>query len=172
MPLTTNKEAARKDPLRLLEGLEHYRSWAISAIEQERGKVTQEDLNQIVVPSSFFLEAFDNAKGKSANFILNEVRQWYSHTASDFRQLSANPAYAVEIERYLKRFKEDFGYDFFAASNFVEMTAKKVVARGKITTEQEYEALVELEKDPLQSIVSSEDMAKLVKLFRDFEESS
>ncbi|MEC7964160.1 MAG: hypothetical protein VX083_06315 [Pseudomonadota bacterium] len=171
MPQTTNKEAARKDLLRLLEGLEHYRSWAISAIEQERDKVTQEDLNQIVVPSSFFLEAFDDAKGKSANFILDEVRQWYSHTASDFRQLSANPVYAVEIERYLKQFKEDFGYDFFAASNLVEMTASKAMARGAITTEQEYETLVELEKDQSQSIVSSKDLAKLVKLLRDFEES-
>lgn len=170
MPTTFDKEAARKDLLHLLEVLEHYRSWVISAIEQERGKVTQEDLNQIVVPSSFFLEAFDNAKGKSANFFVEEVRQWYSHTAGVFRQLSANPMNKSMIDRYLHQFKEDLGFDFFAASGFVEKTARKVMACDKISTEREYETLVELETDQSLLLLSSEEMVQIGKLLREFEE--
>jgi len=52
----------------------------------------------------------------------------------------------------------------------VEKTARKVMACGKISTEKEYETLVELETDQSLLLLSSEEMAQIGKLLRDFEE--
>ena len=66
MTQNAKREATRNELLRLLEGLEFYRAWRISAIKAAKGEVRQEDLNEIVEPSTAFLEYFANSRASQS----------------------------------------------------------------------------------------------------------
>lgn len=157
--------------VRLLSGLEFYRSWIIASIRQAKGEVTQEDLNQIVEPSENWLEIFDSLDDRGGRHILKDVQQWYAHTAADLNQLaqSGDPAHAAAVQAFLDAFRAEVGFDFQAEAGILAKLAKRAIKLGRIIRQSDYEALKELEVDQSQAVVDPNDMAKIAALLRAFE---
>lgn len=171
MTRNTKRDAARGELVRLLKGLECYRSWRISSIERDNGVVTEDDLNQIVMPSSFFLQVFDGTKGNGGAAVIKDVRQWYSHTASDLLYMmnSDDDAWASDAKQFLKSFPKEVGFDFYTEAGFLRKMADKALRSRKIENQGNYHSLRELVNDLSQSVLSSEELAKISELLRDFE---
>ena len=167
----TNRDAARRELVRLLEGFECYRSWRISCLERDNGVVTEDDLNQIVMPSSVFLQVFEEAKGNGSAAVTKEVRQWYSHTASELFYMinSGDEAWATDAKQFLKNFPKEVGFDFYAEAGFLRKMVDKALRSGKIANQEDYHSLRELENDLSQAVVSSEELDKISEFLRDFE---
>lgn len=172
MAKRTNRDAQRRELVRLLKGLEYYRSWRISALERDKGVVIEDDLNKIVMPSSFFLKPYDETKGSAGSAVIKEVRQWYSHTASDLFSLikSGDKARASDAKKFLKDFQSEVGFDFIAEAGFYEEMTFKALKQGRITSPEIYHSLKELENDLSQSNIGSEELIKISELLRDFED--
>jgi len=171
MAKESNKDAAKRELIRLLEGLECYRAWRISSIKRDKGTVTEDDLNQIVMPSSFFLQIFDKTKGSGSALVIKDVRQWYSHTASELFNManSGEEAWVADVRKFLKDFQKEVGFDFFAEAGLLRKTANRALKLRKIANQGDYYSLKELENDLSQSVISSEELAKISNLLRDFE---
>ena len=138
--MNPNRETNRNELLRLLEGLEFYRTWMIAAITREKGAVTQADLNEIVMPGSFFLDLFDATKGRRSQQVIKEVQLWYSHTASDLAYLAHagdGGSAAADIRQFLAEFQVQTGFSFYAEAGLLEKTARKTLKRGKIANEND-----------------------------------
>jgi len=167
----TNRDAVRGELIRLLEGLEFYRSWAISSLKRDKGTVTKDDLDQIVLPGSFFLQIFDDTKGSRCAEVLKEVRQWYSHAASDLFNMAnfGEEALAAEANEFLKDFRKEVGFDFYAEARLLRKTADEALKLRKITNPEDYYSLKELENDLSQSVISSNELARVSDLLRQFE---
>ena len=167
----TFRKTARDDLVRLLVGLDYYRDWKIALRERAKGSVTQEDLNEIVMPGASFLEMFDTVPGRGCLAVLKDIKQWYSHTASDLIYLSHvdGGAEAPAIKQFLKDFQNDVGFDFFSEAGVLEKVAKTVLKKGKVVREEEYFCLKELELDLSQTVLSAEDLDTVSALLRDFE---
>ncbi|WP_424965100.1 hypothetical protein [Dinoroseobacter sp. S375] len=174
MAKETKTDTARSELVRLLEGLEYYRSWSISCIESETGEVTEDDLNQIVMPSSFFLQVFEETKGRSGTAVVTEVRRWYSHAASDLCYMinSGDEAWAGHARQFLKSFQAEVGFDFFAEAGLLRKFADKALKSRKISTEEDYYSLRELENDLSQSVVSPEELVEISEILRFYEKSA
>lgn len=164
------REAARIELLRLLEGLEFYRAWKISGIKAVKGEVRQEDLNEIVEPSTAFLEYFDNAGDQYAQ-VLQAVREWYSHTHFDFCVLANTGCEPVssEIRQFLKDFRNEVGFEFQSEAGIVAKTARKVLESGKITRENDYYILRELENSVDHTFLTGNELDAVSNLLRHFE---
>ncbi|MGR3637764.1 MAG: hypothetical protein ACU0BK_17800 [Shimia sp.] len=171
MPSKHEVNAMRLELLRLLEGLEFYRSWRIDGLLAEKGDVTQDDLNNIVVPSSFFLDLFDQSKGVSGRFVIKEVQSWYSHTAGDLEYWRrAGGLYTSgDVERFLEAFQQTFGFSFWEVSGYLKKVANKVLRRGSVTRDEEFYALRELEADLSSSVITKAELKRLQNLLRDYE---
>ncbi len=170
MPQNSSRDTARKELLRLLNGLEFYREWKISGIRSVNGEVRQEDLNEIVEPSTAFLEYFDNAGGQY-NQILQSVREWYSHTYSDlcyFANTGGEVA-ASEIRKFLKDFRNEVDFEFQSEAGLVAKTVRKVLVSGKITKETDYFILKELEDCVDQTLLRGSELDAVSKMLRHFE---
>ncbi|WP_338551078.1 hypothetical protein [Roseovarius phycicola] len=170
----SDRDTARRELVRLLEGLECYRSWKISCIDRDKGVVTEDDLNQVVMPSSFFLQVFDETKGSSSAAVIKEVQQWYSHTASDLRYMmnSGDEAWTADARQFLKDFPGEVGFDFYAEAGLLRKVADKALKSRKITNQGDYYSLRELENDVSQSVLSSEELAEISELLREFENNA
>lgn len=170
MAKNAKREAARRELLRLLEGLEFYRVWRISCIKMVKGTVLQEDLNEIVEPSMVFLEEFDNAGGQY-NQILRAVKQWYSFTYSDFCYLmnAGNEAGSAGIRQFLKDFRDEVGFDFQSEAGLVAETMRKALKIGRISKEIDYFVLKELEDAADHAIMGGRERAQVFAMLRDFE---
>ena len=170
MTQNAKRDAARIELLRLLNGLEFYRAWRTSGIISVKGEVRQEDLNEIVEPSKAFLEYFDSAGGQYSQ-ILQSVREWYSHTYSDLCYLSNTGSAAVssEIRQFIKDFRSEVGFDFQSEAGLVAKTIRKAIKRGKITTENDYFLLKELEVDVGQTFLKGSDFDAVSDMLRHFE---
>lgn len=168
-----SRAQARQDLIRLLAGLEYYRSWRIAQIKAARGVVTADDLAAIVEPGSSFLEYFDAARGAAFTQIVDSVQQWYSHTASDLGRLasSGDAATADAVRRFLDNFRRDVGFGFHSESGTLGRTAEKVLCRNRVENFREYYALRELETDLSQRTLAPERLARVAQLLRKFEES-
>lgn len=166
----TNRDIARRELVRLLEGLDCYRSWKISCIERDKGVVTEDDLNQVVMPSSFFLQVFDETKGSSSVAVIKEVRKWYSQTASDLFYIvnSDDEAWAADARQFLENFPKEVGFDFYAEAGLLRKVADKALKSRKITNQGDYYSLRELENDASQSVVSSKELTEISELLREF----
>lgn len=164
------RDAARDELLRLLKGLEFYRAWRIAGIKAANGEIRQEDLNEIVEPSTAFLEYFDNAGGRYGQ-ILQLVREWYSHTYSDFCFLTNTGREPVssEIRQFLKDFRNEVGWEFQSEARLVATTARKVLKSGKITRENDYYILKELENSVDQALLTGNELDAVSNLLRHFE---
>ncbi|OCX60442.1 hypothetical protein BFP70_17690 [Thioclava sp. SK-1] len=164
------RDAARGELLRLLKGLEFYRAWRIADIKSANGEVRQEDLNEIVEPSTAFLKYFDDAGGRYGQ-ILQFVREWYSHAYSDFCIMAntGGEAVSTEIRKFLSDFQNEVGFEFHSEAGLVAKTVKKVLKNGKITRENDYYILRELEDGIGQTFVTGNELAAVSDLLRQFE---
>lgn len=174
MTKETDTDAARREFVRLLDGLECYRLWRISCIERDKGEVTQDDLNQIVMPSSFFLRAFDQTKGRGGTAVVTEVRRWYSHAASDLMYMmnSNDEAWAADARQFLKNFHAEVGFYFFAEAGLLRKVANKALKSRKISRRGDYYSLIELENDLSQSVVTPEELADISEILRKYEKNA
>ena len=174
MTSNENRDATRGELLRLLKGLDCYRAWAISTMEREKGSVTQEDLNQIVMPGSFFLELFDQTNGNRCRDILRQVRQWYSVTATQLQAVkgSGDAVLAAEVDRFLQRFREDTGFDFHAEAGLVRKTIERALKENRIADETDYRLLKGGEDDGMLADLGPDDLGTLLQLLRDFEKGA
>lgn len=170
MTKTAKRDAARRELLRLLKGLDFYRAWRISGIKVGKGGIRQEDLNDIVAPGTVFLEAFDKAGGQYSQ-ILQVVCECYAHIYSDFcDQLNAGDrAISSEIRQFLQDFRSDVGFDFQSEAGLVAKTIKEALKRGKITKDKDYFLLKELENDTGQTLLKERELDAVFKMLRDFE---
>lgn len=171
MDRAANNDIARCELIRLLDGLEFYRSWRISSIEREKGIVTEDDLNQIVMPGTFFLEAFDGTKGRGRMSVLKEVQSWYSHTAGDLLLMkkSNDPIRAADAQNFVVNFKQEVGFCFWAEAGLLREMADEAMRLGKIADQDQYYSLRELEIDPSHSEISPDELSIISGLLRDFE---
>lgn len=119
------RDAARDELLRLLKGLEFYRAWRIAGIKSANGEMRQEDLNEIVEPSTAFLKYFDDAGGRYGQY-LQFVREWYSHTYSDLCILANTGGEAVsdQIRKFLSDFRDEVGFEFQSEAGLVAKAEK------------------------------------------------
>lgn len=157
--------------MRLLKGVEFYRSWIINSIELAKGSITQDELNQIVVPSAVFLQEFDNIKGGRCSCVIKEIQQWYSYTASDlFNMIEfGEEAISAEVSKFLSDFRIEVGFNFFAEAGLLGKTVNRVLEKGEIVAEVDYYSLKELENDQSQSLISATQQAQVSDLLRKFE---
>ena len=170
MPHNSKRDVARNELLRLLKGLEFYRAWRISGIKAANREVRQEDLNEIVEPSTAFIEYFDKAGGQYGQ-ILQSVREWYSHTYSDLCYLANTGGEAVssEIRKFLKDFRNEVGFGFQSEAGLVAKTIKKALNSGKITKENDYFILRELENSIDQTLLKGSELDAVSNMLRHFE---
>lgn len=170
MTQNAKRDAARIELLRLLKGLEFYRAWRISGIKLAKGEVRQEDLNEIVEPSRAFIEYFDNA-GTKYSQILQFVREWYSHTYSELCHLAntGSGAASSDIRQFLKSFRNEIGFDFQSEAELVAKIVRSTIERGKITKENDYFILRELEADVDQTLLKGSDLHTVSDMLRRFE---
>ncbi len=166
-----DRELLRQELVRLLDGLEFYRSWRITALKRAKGSVTQADLNQIVDPASYFLEIFDATKDSRCISVLKDVQQWYAMTGSELHHILqvGNASTSTNVRQFLAAFAAEFGFAFFAEAGMVYKLAKAVLQRGVVSGHDDYYILKELEGDQSQTIISADDMSNMAKLLRDFE---
>jgi len=169
MTRKAKRDAARRELLRLLKGLEFYRAWRISGIKRAKGEVRQKDLNEIVAPSTDFLEYFDNLGGQFSQ-ILQVVREWYSHTYSDLCHLmnTGSEEVSSEIRLFLKDFRNEVGFDFLSEAGLVAKTARKALKSGKITKDEDYFLLKELESIVDQTLLHGLDFDAVSDMLRRF----
>ena len=170
MTHNSKQEVARNELLRLLKGLEFYRAWRISGINAANGEVRQEDLNEIVEPSTAFLGYFDNA-GDRYGEILQLIREWYSHTYSDLCNLAntGDEAVSSEIRSFLKEFRNEVGFEFQSEAGLVAKTVRKVLKSGKITNERDFFILKELENSVDQALLKGSEFDAVSNMLRHFE---
>ncbi|MBO9478327.1 hypothetical protein J7382_12345 [Shimia sp. R11_0] len=161
----------RRELLRLLDGLEFYRNWRLSRLRATKGEVTQEDLNQIVMPASVFMDIFERSKGAARRAVLKEVQKWYAHTASDLQQWRVSGGLYTDgdVEAFLTAFREAQGCSFWEESGYLKKLARKVLRRGCIVREQEFYALRELDMDLSQSVLTEAEMGRLRALLTAYE---
>lgn len=166
----SKRNTARKELLRLLKGLEFYRAWKISGIKATYGEVRQENLNEIVEPSTAFLEYFDTAGGRYDQVLLF-VRKWYSHTYSDLCYLAntGGEAASSEIRKFLEDFRNEVKFEFQSEAGLVAKTVKKVLETGKITKENDYFILKELENSVDQTLLKGSEFDAVSNILRHFE---
>ena len=164
------REAARQELLRLLKGLKFYRTWQIARIKSAKGEIRQEDLNEIVEPCTAFLEYFDNAGGRYGQ-ILQMVREWYSHSYSDLciQENTCGETVSAEIRKFLSDFRNEVGFEFQSEASIVAKTVRKVLKNGKITRENDYYLLKELENFEGQTLSTGSELAAVSNLLRQFE---
>ncbi|MFY0618481.1 hypothetical protein [Shimia sp.] len=165
-----DRQDTRDELSRLLKGLEFFRLWRIEGVRAANGQVTQEDLNQIVMPSAFFWDVSEQASEKIA---LKEVKSWYGHAASDLRYwaTSGNPELAESVARFVDAFRSEMGFDFFEEAGILKKLAKKALKQGRIANEEDYYVLKELETNLSQSDLKPQEMSALSDLLRDFEDT-
>jgi len=170
MTNNAKRDAARDELLRLLKGLEFYRAWRIAGIKSANGEMHQEDLNEIVMPSTAFLKLFDDAGGRYGQ-ILQLVREWYSHTYSDLCSLAntGGEAVSAEIRKFLSDFRDEVGFEFQSEAGLVGKTVRKVLKSGIITRENDYYILKELENSVDRAFLTGNELAAVSDLLRRFE---
>jgi len=164
------RDAARSELLRLLKGLDFYRDWRILSFKKLKGNVSQEDLNEIVAPSTAFLENFDNA-GYQYRQVLKIVRESYSHTYSHLCYLAHSDCEEVasESRQFLRDFRKEMGFEFQSEAELVAKILGQALKRGKIFQSSEYYILKELENDVSQTLLSSGDFDIVYEMLRRFE---
>lgn len=170
MTQKAKRDAARSDLLRLLKGLEFYRDWRISGIKTMKGEVQQEDLNEIVEPSTALLEYFDNAGGQYGQ-ILQFVREWYSHTYSEICYMinTGGDTVSSNNRQFLKDFREEVGFDFQSEAGLVVKIIRKALESGRVASENDYYILKELEVNVDQTFLKGSDLDAISDMLRHFE---
>lgn len=161
----------RAELVRLLAGLDFYRDWRISIWKIVNGQDAELDLNEVVEPSTVWLDRVDETP-KQAAYWIKEVKAWYSHTASelDYFRKNGSDADHAEINQFLGDFREKVGFDLFSEAGFLESLAKKVLKSGKIANENEREYLVEVLNATDQTILQPEDVKALDAMVFEFGE--
>lgn len=146
----------------------------MSSLKRQRVGISQEELaGEVVMPGSFFLQLFDETKGKRCTEVLKEVRVWYSHASSDLNYLAnLSEEDRSEVHQFLDDFQKDVGFRFHAEAGTLRKVADRVLKRGKIANEEEYYLLNELRNDFSQSILKAEEQADVSALLNLFENSS
>jgi hypothetical protein len=200
MPRTT--EQLLEEILRLARGMDHWRTWCISDFKrcagaqavvpyaeyaspgellcslvpdgaEELEKIY--DLNPELDTSAYWSAKIDPTAVQlpTAKFVLKEIKQWYSHTASDLRflQTKLNPDEAQKYTDYSKRFRCEVGFDLYAEAGLVEKTAKKVLKRGKIVSQEEWYMLKEVRDALSQTFVNGQELIKISNLMNKFEDA-
>lgn len=155
--------------VRLLAGLDLYRDWRIAAVTRARGPGHVVDLDEFVEAGQVFLDRFDT-RPEHATFWIQQIQDWYAHTASELRHILQNGTQAdVEATRaFLADFQAHVGFDFFSESGLLRRLANKALKRGKIADTDEYERLVEIVSDTSQTILSAEQTGKLDMMLAEF----
>lgn len=173
MTRNAKRDAARIELLRLLKGLEFYRAWRIADIRKNKGKILEEDLNEIVEPSKSFIKHFDSAGGQY-NQILQFVRSWYSHTYSELCYLANTGSVAMssEVRQFLREFRTEVGFDFQSEAGLVAKIARNAITKGDITRESDYFILVELEANVDQTLLEGSELHAISEMLRRFENRS
>ncbi len=165
-------EHLRKDLVRLVAGLDMYRDWRIATAQAVLGPDHVPNLDELVAPGQFWLDGFD-AKPRQGAFWLKEVRNWYSHTASEFADVLKTGAESdkAAVRAFLESFSATLGFDFMAESGALRDLATRVLKRGHIATAEEYEDLAEIESNVPQSILGDEEIRTLRVLLAEFEKA-
>lgn len=163
------KDGMRSELVRLLEGMETYRRWRIASVQREKGDVTQEDLDQIVMPTEMFLDMFESAGTHERKQVLDEVKKCLAYIACDLSEvLTSDDLLARDnAQSFLSSFREETGVDFFVEYGFLQTLIGKVVRRGNIASDEEYEDLKELEISLSSAAINEVDGAELSRLLRE-----
>lgn len=172
MPHKNDRTALRQKLIRLLKGLDFYRTWRISSLKIQYSDISEQDLvNQVVMSGAIFLKLFDQTKGNRCKEVIKEVSLWYSHASSElnyFASLSEKDRY--EVQKFLDDFKQAVGFSFHAEAGTLRKVANRVLKHGKITNEQEYYMLNEVRIDLSQAILNAEEHAKIDQMLQLFED--
>ncbi|UTS79255.1 hypothetical protein [Phaeobacter piscinae] len=164
----------RAELVRLIEGLDYFRTWRIAQLEATLPAGETLDLNTVVVPGSFFLDLYDQQSRKSdRKQILKEVQSWYAHTANEFHAFmkSGEQEVVQDINAFLARFHADIGFDFFSESGLIRKTMNKAVKRGKLANDAEWYVLQEIMVGGTAGDFTSEEIAQIQLLMTVYEGS-
>jgi len=166
-----SEEELREEITRLAKGIDCFRDWEIERFHLWNGADAKYDLDTLVEPGSSFLDMFEEHGRSVHSFIIKEMQSWYSHTASDLQSLKkqGDQALVKEIGRFLTRFKNEVGFDFFSEAGLVRKIADKVLIRGKLVNQEEWYLLKEVRDDVSQSILSENEVNKISDLMAQFE---
>ncbi len=82
---------------------------------------------------------------------------------------SGDEAWAADARPFLEDFPREVGFDFFSEAGFLRRMADRALRSGKIAKQSDYHALRELENDMPQAVLSSEELNKISKRLRAFE---
>jgi hypothetical protein len=167
-----DRAALRKKLVRLLNGLDFYRTWRVSSLKIQYDDISEQDLvNQVVMSGAYFLKLFDQTKGNRCKEVIKEVSLWYSHASSElnyFASLSEKDRY--EVQKFLDDFKKVVGFSFHAEAGTLKKIANRALKRGKITDEREYYMLNEVRIDLSQTILNAEEQAEISQMLQLFED--
>ncbi|WP_422025563.1 hypothetical protein [Roseovarius sp.] len=186
----------REDPMdeivRLTRGLDHWRDWSIEEHRRPYGEVVSpgdmlflltedgpEELEAIHTThperdtGRHWLSRIDpkTVRPSDARTVLKMLREWYSHVASDIRafQDQAQPAETQIYSDYLGRFRTDVGFDLMSEGNAIRGLALKALENGAIKTRRDWDTLNELRVDISQTILSTDEMARVSDLMDGYE---
>jgi hypothetical protein len=162
----------RAELVRLIEGLDYFRTWRIAQLEATLPAGETLDLDTVVVPGSFFLDLYDQQSRKSdRKQILKEVQNWYAHTANEFHAFmkSGEQEVVQDINAFLARFRADIGFDFFSESGLIRKTMNKAVKRGKLVNDAEWYVLQEFVVDGTEGDFTREETTHIRHLISEYE---
>ncbi|NKX73867.1 hypothetical protein HGG73_06780 [Rhodobacteraceae bacterium R_SAG3] len=162
----------RAELVRLIEGLDYFRTWRIAQLEATLSAGETLDLNTVVVPGSFFLDLYDQQARKSdRKQILKEVQNWYAHTANEFHAFmkSGEQEVVQDINAFLARFRADIGFDFFSESGLIRKTMNKAVKRGNLANDAEWYVLQEYMVGGTAGDFTPEEIAQIQHLMTEYE---
>ncbi|UWR88875.1 hypothetical protein [Phaeobacter inhibens] len=164
----------RAELVRLIEGLDHFRTWRIAQLEAVLPPGETVDLNTVVVPGSDFLDLYDQQSRKRARKqILNEVQSWYAHTANEFHECMKSSEHQVvqDINTFLARFRADIGFDFFSESGLICRMMNKAIKRGRLANDAEWCVLQELMVDGTPGDFTPKEIAQIQLLMKAYKGS-
>jgi hypothetical protein len=166
-----DRNALRRELILLLKGLDFFRAWRLTSLKGQRVGIPEEDLvGEVVMSGSFFLQLFDETKGRRCTEILKEVRVWYSHASSDLNYLAnLSEKDRSEVRQFFDDFQNNVGFSFHAEAGTLRKVADRALKRGKIGNEEEYYLLNELRNDLSQTVLKAEELASVSALFVSFE---
>ena len=165
------RDEARVELVRLLGGLDFYRAWRIAVLQSADPMRSEEEIgNEVVMPGSVWLQIFDDAKGSQWRYVLDEVRQWYSHAYDDLAQIArTSEAARGAVDQFLAEFRSSLGFGMETESGFVRKAADRVLRRGSIASREEYDILRELEVDRSSTVLGDEARSELSALLQAYE---
>lgn len=166
-----SRSDTRKELGRLLAGLDLYRDWRIAMWKEAHGPEAVFDPNEFVETGAATLAQFDAYNGPYYAQFLKDIQAWYAHTAGELTYLLKNGDDPVRsrVQGFLDDFETRVGFAFFTEAGLLKNTVTKVLKRGHIQGEDEFNLLKDLLGDTDQAIVSPDEYSRLSQISLQFE---